>query len=102
MIEALGDRLLKSPPAAFQDGPGSKVACRFLANGNVSEDRIREGHFAASALRVRARVGPIPILQGTPEISFRRSAAKKVGFMKVSSGRRLKEGRCQKHAICGL
>ena len=56
MLEALGERPGKSLPTAFQDWSNTKAAYRFFSNGNVSEDRILEGHFAASALRIRERV----------------------------------------------
>ena len=102
MLEALGERPGKSLPTAFQDWSNTKAAYRFFANGNVSEDKILEGHFAASALRIRATDGPILILQDTTEFSFKRSAPEKVGFTTVSTGRKLKEGRYQKHAVCGL
>ena len=102
MLEALGDRPGKSLPTAFQDWSNTKAAYRFFSNGSVSEDKILEGHFAASALRIRATNGPILILQDTTEFSFKRSAPEKVGFTKISTGRKLKEGRFQKHAVCGL
>lgn len=102
MLEALGDRPGKSLPTAFQDWSNTKAAYRFFSNGSVSEDKILEGHFAASALRIRATDGPILILQDTTEFSFKRSAPEKVGFTKISTGRKLKEGRFQKHAVCGL
>lgn len=102
MLEALGERPGKSLPTAFQDWSNTKAAYRFFSNGNVSEDKILEGHFAASALRMQATDGPILILQDTTEFSFKRSAPEKIGFTKVSTGRKLKEGRYQKHAICGL
>lgn len=102
MLEALGERPGKSLPTAFQDWSNTKAAYRFFSNGNVSEDKILEGHFAASALRIRATDGPILILQDTTEFSFKRSAPEKIGFTKVSTGRKLKEGRYQKHAVCGL
>lgn len=102
ILEALGDRPGKSLPTAFQDWSNTKAAYRFFSNGSVSEDKILEGHFAASALRIRATDGPILILQDTTEFSFKRSAPEKVGFTKISTGRKLKEGRFQKHAVCGL
>ncbi len=102
MLEALGQRPGKSLPTAFQDWSNTKAAYRFFSNGNVSEDKILEGHFAASALRIQATDGPILILQDTTEFSFKRSSPEKVGFTKVSTGRKLKEGRYQKHAVCGL
>lgn len=102
MREALGDRPGKSLPTAFQDWSNTKAAYRFFSNGNVSEDKILEGHFAASALRIKATDGPVLILQDTTEFSFKRASPEKIGFTKVSTGRKLKEGRYQKHAICGL
>ena len=102
MLEALGERPGKSLPTAFQDWSNTKATHRFFSSGNVGEDKIPEGHFAASALRLRATHGPVPILQDTTEFSFKRSAPEKVGFTKVSAGRKLKEGRHQKHAVCGL
>lgn len=101
MLEALGQRPGKSLPTAFQDWSNTKAAYRFFSNGNVSEDKILEGHFAASALRIRATDGPILILQDTTEFSFKHSAPEKIGFTKIS-GRKLEEGRYQKHAVCGL
>jgi len=102
MLQALGQRPGESLPTAFQDWSNTKAAYRFFSNGNISEDKILEGHFAASALRIRATDGPILILQDTTEFSFKRSAPEKVGFTKISTGRKLKEGRFQKHAVCGL
>lgn len=102
MLEALGQRPGKSLPTAFQDWSNTKAAYRFFSNGNVSEDKIMEGHFAASALRIRATDGPILILQDTTEFSFKRSAPEKIGFTKISTGCKLEEGRYQKHAVCGL
>lgn len=102
MLEALGERPGKSLPTAFQDWANTKAAYRFFSNESVSEDKILEGHFVASALRIRATDGPILILQDTTEFSFKRSAPEKIGFTKVSTGRKLKEGRYRKHAICGL
>jgi hypothetical protein len=74
MLEALGERPGKSLPTAFQDWSNTKAAYRFFSNGNVSEDKILYGHFAASALRIRATDGPVLILQDTTEFSFKRSA----------------------------
>lgn len=102
MLEALGERPGRSLPTAFQDWSNTKAAYRFFANGNVSEHKILQGHFAASALRIRATDGPILILQDTTEFSFKRSAPEKIGFTNVSTGCKLKEGRYQKHAVCGL
>lgn len=102
MLEALGERPGRSLPTAFQDWSNTKAAYRFFANRNVSEDKILEGHFVASSMRIRATDGPILILQDTTEFSFKRSAPEKIGFTNVSTGRKLKEGRYQKHAVCGL
>ena len=73
MLSAIGERPDKSLPTAFQDWSNTKAAYRFFANENVSEDKILEGHFAASALRIQATEGPILILQDTTEFSFKRS-----------------------------
>lgn len=102
ILEAIGERPGKSLPTAFQDWANTKAAYRFFANGNVSEDKILEGHFAASALRIQATEGPILILQDTTEFSFKRSSPEKIGFTKVSTGHKRKDGRRQKHMICGL
>lgn len=102
MLESRGDRSGKSQPTAFQDWSNTKYAYRFFSNDNVSEDKILQGHFASSALCIRATDGPILILQDTAEFTFKRSAPEKTGFTKVSTGRKLKDGRFQKHAICGL
>ncbi|WKV92337.1 transposase DNA-binding-containing protein [Halomonas sp. HAL1] len=102
MLEALGDRPDKSLPTAFQDWANTKAAYRFFANENVSEDKILEGHFAASALRIQATDGPILILQDTTEFSFKRSSPEKIGFINESTGRKMKEGRHLKHTVCGL
>ena len=53
MLEALGERPGKSLPTAFQDWANTKAAYRFFANEDISEDKILEGHFAASALHIR-------------------------------------------------
>ena len=86
MLSALGDRPGKSLPTAFQDWSNTKAAYRFFSNESVSEDKILEGHFAASASRIRATDGPILILQDTTEFSFKRSAPEKVGFTTISTG----------------
>jgi|TARA_R110002126_G_scaffold86592_1_gene208980 hypothetical protein len=59
MLGALGERPGKSLPAAFQDCSNTKAPYRFFANGNVSEDKILDGHFAASALRIQATDGSL-------------------------------------------
>ena len=102
MLAALVDRPGKSLPTAFQDWSNTKAAYRFFSNENVSEDKILEGHFAATGLRFEATNGPILILQDTTEFTFKRSAPEKVGFTKISTGRKMKEGQFQKHAVCGL
>lgn len=45
---------------------------------------------------------PILILQDTTEFNFKRTDPEKIGFTKVSIGRKLKDGRFQKFTICGL
>ena len=102
MLEALGEHPGKSLPTAFQDWSNTKAAYRFFSNENVSEDNILEGHFAASALRIRATDGPILILQDTTEFSFKRAEPEKVGFTGTSCGRKMKDGRHQSHTICGM
>ena len=102
MLEALEERPGQSLPTAFQDWSNTKAAYRFFSNENVSEDKILEGHFAASALRIKATEGPILILQDTTEFNFKRADPDKIGFTKVSTGRKLKDGRFQKFTICGL
>ncbi|WP_259970226.1 IS4/Tn5 family transposase DNA-binding protein [Leisingera caerulea] len=47
-LEALGGRPGKSLTSAFQDWVNTRAAHRFFSNGNVGEDKILEGHFAAS------------------------------------------------------
>ena len=101
-LEAIGERPGKSLPTAFQDWSNTKAAYRFFANGSVSEDKILEGHFAASAQRIQATDGPILILQDTTEFSFKRAHPEKIGFTKVAAGGKPKDRRQQKHTICGL
>jgi hypothetical protein len=104
ITQALGERPGKSLPTAFQDWSNTKAAYRFSSNGNVSEDKILAGHFSASAyaLRISATDGPILILQDTTEFSFKLADSQKVGFTHVSTGRKIKNGRYQKHAVSGL
>lgn len=102
IMESIGERPGTSLPTAFQDWANTKAAYRFFANENVSEDKILEGHFAATGLRIQATDGPILILQDTTEFSFKRAAPEKIGFTNVSTERKLKEGRHQKNSICGL
>ncbi|GGW47236.1 hypothetical protein GCM10011452_38460 [Gemmobacter lanyuensis] len=102
MLEALGERPGKSLPTAFQDWSNTKAAYRFFSNGTVSEDKILEGHFAASALRIRATGGPVLILQDTTEFNFKRAAPEKIGFTHISTGHKLKDGRRRKHVVCGF
>jgi len=102
ILEDIGERPDRSLPTAFQDWANTKAAYRFFTNENVSEDKILEGHFAASALRIQATDGPVLILQDTTEFSFKRSSPEKIGFTKVSTGCKMKEGRHQQHTVCGL
>lgn len=102
MLSAMGERPGKSLPTAFQDWANTKAAYRFFANENISEDKILAGHFAASALRVKAVDGAILILQDTTEFSFQRATPEKIGFTKTSTGHKTKEGRHHQHTICGL
>jgi hypothetical protein len=53
-------------------------------------------------LRISATDGPILILQDTTEFSFKRADPQEVGFTHVSTGRKIKDGRYQKHAVSGL
>lgn len=102
ILAAIGERPGKSLPTAFQDWANTKAAYRFFANDSVSEDKILEGHFAASAQRIEATDGPILILQDTTEFSFKRASPEKIGFTKVATGSKGKDRRHQKHKICGL
>ena len=102
MLESIGDRPGTSLPTAFQDWANTKAAYRFFANENVSEDKILEGHFAATGLRIRATDGPILILQDTTEFSFKRAASEKVGFTGTATGPRQRGGWHKKHLVCGL
>ena len=102
MMEAIGERPGRSLPTAFQDWANTKAAYRFFANANVSEDKILEGHFAASAQRIKATDGPILILQDATEFSFNRMAPEKIGFTKTKNGAKGKDGRHQKLKVCGL
>lgn len=102
MLEALGERPGKSLPTAFQDWSNTKAAYRFFSNDSVSEDKILEGHFAASALRIQATDGPILILHDTTEFSFKRAAPEKIGFTKIATGPKGKDRRHQKYRVCGL
>ncbi|MBV1834114.1 IS4 family transposase [Novacetimonas pomaceti] len=102
MLGALAERPGKSLPTAFQDWSSTKAAYRFFANEAVSEDKILEGHFAATAQRFEAATGPILILQDTTEFSFTRASPEKIGFTKVSTGAREKTGRFRLHTLCGL
>ena len=81
MFGALGEHPGKSLPTAFQDWSNTNAAYRFFSNENVSEDKILEVHFAASALRISATDDPILILQDTTEFSFKRTELEKVGFI---------------------
>jgi hypothetical protein len=98
----MGERPGQSLPTAFQDWANTKAAYRFFSNEKVSEDKILSGHFAASSLRVQATDGPILVLQDTTEFSFKRSAPEKIGYTKLSCGRKTKEGRHMQHTICGM
>lgn len=92
MLAAIGERPDKSLLTAFQDWSNTKATYRFFVNESVSEDKILEGHLVASASRIQATDGPILILQDTTEFSFKRSSPEKIGFTKVSTGRKMKEG----------
>jgi len=102
ILAAVGERPGKSLPTAFQDWANTKAAYRFFANDSVSEDKILEGHFAASAQRIGAMDGPILILQDTTEFSFKRTASEKVGFTRIATSPKGKDRRPQKHKVCGL
>lgn len=102
ILEAIGERPGKSLPTAFQDWANTKAAYRFFANEGVSEDKILQGHFEASAQRIKATDGPILILQDTTEFSFKRAAPEEIGFTKVATSSKPKDGRHQKYKVCGL
>ena len=102
ILEAIGERPGKSLPTAFQDWANTKAAYRFFSNQGVSEDKILEGHFAASRLRIRATDSPILILHDTTEFSFKRATPEKIGFTKISTNSKPKDGRHQKYKVCGL
>lgn len=102
ILSSMGERPGQSLPTAFQDWANTKAAYRFFSNEKVSEDKILSGHFAASSLRVQATDGPILVLQDTTEFSFKRSAPEKIGYTKLSCGRKTKEGRHMQHTICGM
>lgn len=102
MLAALGERPGRSLPTAFQDWANTKAAYRFFANDKVSEDKILAGHFAASALRVRATDGPILVIRDTTEFTFTRTSPERIGFTKTSTGRKEKDGRFRQHALCGV
>jgi hypothetical protein len=102
ILEAAYERPGTSLPTAFQDWANTKAAYGFFANEDASEDKILKGHFEASAQRIKATDGPILILQDTTEFSFKRSAPEKIGFTKISTSSKAKDGRRQKHEVCGL
>lgn len=102
ILAAIGERPGQSLPTAFQDWANTKAAYRFFANGNVSEDKILEGHFAASTQRIEATEGPILILQDTTEFSFKRVDPEKIGFTRTATGSVGNDRRRQKLKICGL
>jgi hypothetical protein len=102
MLQALGERSGRSLPTGFQDWAKTKAAKGFSATATVSEDRILGGHFAASGLRIQATDGSILILRDTTEFTSKRAAPEKIGRAVASTGRKLKEGRYQMHAVCGL
>lgn len=98
-LEDIGERPDSSLPTAFQDWANTKATYRFFANESVNKEKILEGHFAASALRIQATGGPILTLQDTTEFSFKRSSPAKTGCTTVSIGRKMKEGRHQQHTV---
>jgi hypothetical protein len=72
-LEDIAERPDRSLPTAFQDWANTKAAYRFFANESVNKEKILEGHFAASALRIQAIGGPILTLQDTTEFSCKRA-----------------------------
>jgi len=97
--------LEKPCPGRFRIGRTRKppiASSPVFASKSVSEDKILDGHFAASAQRIKARDGPILILQDTTEFSFKRKAPEKIGFTKIATGAKGKDRRHQRHKICGL
>ncbi|MGN6448029.1 MAG: IS4/Tn5 family transposase DNA-binding protein [Brucella intermedia] len=96
MLEAMGELPGKSLPTAFQDWANTKAAYRCFAKESACEDKILEGHFAASTMRIQSTDRPILILQDTTEFSFKCSSPEKIRFNKTSTSRH------QKRTDCGL
>lgn len=88
ILEDIGERPDRSLTTAFQDWANTKAAYRFFANENVSEDKILEGHFAASALRIQDTDGLILILQDTTDFFSNALHLKKSGSPRYLLGAR--------------
>lgn len=102
MLDALGERTGDSLPTAFQDWANTKAAYRFFSNDKVSEVKVLAGHFNATALRTKATDGPILIPQDTTEFTFKRADPDKIGFTKIVTGYKNKDGRFHQRTLCGL
>ncbi len=93
---------VETEAAGCGPGPaGRRGGRRFLSGGTASGDGIPLGHSAASALRIRAAGGPVPIRQDATEVNFRRAAPEKTGFA-LPAGHKLEDGRRGKRAVCGV
>src|SRR5918994_6968677 len=75
MAGAMGESI----PLACQDWANTKAAYRFFANERVSEGEILGGHFRSTRDRSAGVGGPIMVLHGTTEFSYRREAAARAG-----------------------
>lgn len=83
----------RSIPMACQDGANTKAAYRFLANENVHEDVILEGHFRATRERFKAAKGLMLVLHDTTNFSFQRDKPLAVDITNKSYTGKDKQGR---------
>ena len=80
MLHQLGGSIGGTIPFACQDLANTKAAYWLLSNDEVDEQAILAGHFQATRDRAQASRGPLLILQGTTEFSYKREQPESIGF----------------------
>ncbi|WP_181743795.1 transposase DNA-binding-containing protein [Leptospira borgpetersenii] len=91
-----------SIPFVSQDWSSTKAAYRFLSNDRVSEKEILGGHFQSTQERCNTENGPILILHGTTEFSFKRKEATEVGFTRLAIAGKYSDGRLRYYTASGI
>src|SRR5487761_468550 len=102
LVEQLAKGVGRSIPLACQDWAASKAAYRFFSNGQVSEEQILAGHFAATRERIGCGKGLFLVVHDTTEFTYKREDMPAVGLVSKGSVRKDAQGRPVYFTTCGI